>query len=570
MVEKEISEFRERILSLESELQTLKLKFENSLKKENLKIDSPSPQKATSPKDQKSVSKNIDSNVQNGTTSFENFQNWITENLFVKLGVLSILSVSVWFFTLAIESYWINESVRIWLGILLGFPVSIYGLKIRESKPYLSPSLIGLGTSVSFVAYFIGYLVYDLYPADVCFVGLFLMCLLTVGVAHILNNEIVFGFGAIGALLVPLLLSTGQNSYPFLFSYLFVWNLLFVFLFKNKNWKISILLLIFGNHLLFFGWAFDHLEEAKPFFPIFYFISTTSFFLYKEFFTLNKFFGSKNALNVITIGFILLFGFIEGYWIFSIFYPKFLASLLILFLIVFYLFYKQGLVSTKITAEKKEIYDIIGLLGLPLIVTCLVLGMEGKFLAFGLFGFSFLTTISSAKSDQKLLYFLNLFVWLYTLSYAFLFVYPDSSEIFILNGRMALFIVGALFLFLSYHYTKGFSELSKLFLYISYPYFLIGNMIEINLHFPHEQSLFLYSISLVFYGILLLGFGFWKENHFAKKIGFFTLSLVILKFYLYDIWNLGLLFRILAGLVLGTTLILIGTISNRKKKKESA
>ncbi|MGE8780507.1 DUF2339 domain-containing protein [Leptospira terpstrae] len=495
------------------------------------------------------------------------FVQWIGENLFVKLGVFSLLLASIWFFYLAIEEYWINESVRIWIGLVSSIPILIYGYRVRNTRPYLSPSLIGLGIAVLFSAYYSGYLWYDLYSTETCFVGLLILSLTAVAISHAEKSEVLFGFASLGAFLVPILLSTGQNSYPFLFTYLLLWNVLFFWIRKDTGWKVIPLLLIAANHLIFVGWANDNLVDAKPFFPIAFQIGVFVLFLLREFQTLETAKSKKPIFTLVTIGFTLGLGFLQSFWAFTVFYPMAKPFLLTLLLLLFYGLYERSLRRSSLSLEKKKIYDLIGLFGLPFIVSLIVIGTTGKLLAFSLISFAFLVTVASTYSKQLYMYFAAFPVWFFALFYIFAFTYRSQNEIPFLNGRFLVFATGSVYLVLSYLYSRKFSEFSKVFLYAAYPYWLLGTFVEIYLGFPEEKKLFLYTLSLILYGLVALSVGFGKRIQSLRYVGFGSLALVIIKFYLYDFWNLSLGYRILAGLFLGVTLIVTGTLYNHFKKE---
>ncbi|EMY69870.1 DUF2339 domain-containing protein [Leptospira vanthielii] len=559
MEEKETKEILSRIQSMERELSFLKERV--------LSLVSPETPKQPTPP----VSKPIPTEIHQTEVPFNDgpnwFVQWIGENLFVKLGVFSLLLASIWFFYLAIEEYWINESVRIWIGLVSAIPILIYGYRVRNTRPYLSPSLLGLGIAVLFSAYYSGYLWYDLYSTETCFVGLLILSLTAVAIAHAEKSEVLFGFASLGAFLVPILLSTGQNSYPFLFTYLLLWNVLFFWVRKDTGWKVIPLLLLAANHLIFVGWANDNLVDAKPFFPITFQMGVFVLFLLREFQTLETTKSKEPILTLITIGFTLGLGFVQSFWAFSIFYPVAKPFFLTMLLILFYGLYERSLRRTKLSLEKKRIYDLIGLFGLPFIVSLIVIGTTGKLLAFSLISFAFLVTIASTYSKQLYMYWAAFPVWFFALFYIFAFTYRSQNEIPFLNGRFLVFATGSVYLVLSYLYSRKFSEFSKIFLYAAYPYWLLGTFVEIYLGFPEEKKLFLYTLSLILYGLVALSVGFGKKIQSLRYVGFGSLALVIIKFYLYDFWNLSLGYRILAGLFLGVTLIVTGTLYNHFKKE---
>lgn len=559
MEEKETKEILSRIQSMERELSFLKERV--------LSLVSPETPKQPTP----SVSKPLPTEIHQTEVPLNDgpnwFIQWIGENLFVKLGVFSLLLASIWFFYLAIEEYWINESVRIWIGLVSAIPILIYGYRVRNTRPYLSPSLMGLGIAVLFSAYYSGYLWYDLYSTETCFVGLLILSLTAVAIAHAQKSEVLFGFASLGAFSVPILLSTGQNSYPFLFTYLLLWNVLFFWVRKDTGWKVIPLLLLAANHLIFVGWANDNLVDAKPFFPIAFQMGVFVLFLLREFQTLETTKSKEPVLTLITIGFTLGLGFVQSFWAFSVFYPVAKPFLLTMLLILFYGLYERSLRRTELSLEKKRIYDLIGLFGLPFIVSLIVIGTTGKLLAFSLISFAFLVTIASTYSKQLYMYWAAFPVWFFALFYIFAFTYRSQNEIPFLNGRFLVFATGSVYLVLSYLYSRKFSEFSKIFLYAAYPYWLLGTFVEIYLGFPEEKKLFLYTLSLILYGLVALSVGFGKKIQSLRYVGFGSLALVIIKFYLYDFWNLSLGYRILAGLFLGVTLIVTGTLYNHFKKE---
>jgi uncharacterized membrane protein len=558
--EKEKKEILSKIQSMEKELFFLKEK-----------VLSFGESKATSSSVTLGLPKQTPVIEEKDTVSLEEgpnwFIQWIGQNLFVKLGVLSLILASVWFFYLAIEEYWINESVRIWIGIISSLPILWYGHKTKETRPYLSPSLLGLGIAVLFSAYYSGYVWYDLYGTETCFVGLILLSLTAVGLSYSEKSEVLFGFASLGVFLAPILVSTGQNSYPFLFTYLLIWNVLFFWIRKEMPWKVVPLIILLANHLIFAAWADGNLNEAKVFFPLVFQIGVYLLFLIREFQILKNTIEENPILTLVSIGFTLGLGFLQAFWIFGIFYPTLKPFLLTLVLIVFYAIYQRSIEDNSLTTNKKKLYDIIGLFGLPLIISVIVMGLTGKTLAFSLISFAFVVTMAATYSKQLYMYLATFPVWFFALFYIFAFTYRSFNEIPFLNGRFFIFFTGSLYLLLSYFYSRKFSPFSKFFLYSAYPYFLLGNFVEIYLGFAPEKRLFLYSISLIFYGLITLVFGFQKQIQSLKVAGFVSLALVVAKFYLYDFWNLSLGYRILAGLFLGITLIVTGTFYNRIKKE---
>ncbi|MDF3819419.1 DUF2339 domain-containing protein [Leptospira sp. 96542] len=570
MPEREIDEIKKKIDFLQKEITTLSLRVSQLSEKNQPNAESEDP------KSRLTTSETFPSTLSHGAeksespspeltkskTSFS-FISWIGENIFIKLGVLSLAIVSIWFLNYAFEEYWINESMRIWIGIITGFIVFGIGFWTRTKHPYIATSLLGLGIMIGFSAYFIGFQFYDLYSLEFTFVGLFLLCILAVTISLVLDSEFLFGFSNLGAFFVPILLSSGQNSYLFLFTYLLFWDFIFVYFCRRKHWQYLPLLLILGNHLVFIGWAYENLESSPGLFPLIFQLVLYILFLFREFHFLPK--AKNQILSLITLGLVLSFGFIQSIWVASIYFPTFKAAYVLFMVIIFYGFYHRLLQGEKNLPIQKEIYDILGLFGLPFVVSAIVFGMEGRILAFGLISFSFLITIAAARSKQVYLYYAGIPVWFFSLIHLLSFSYRIYGEMFLMNGRIFLFLLTTTYLLLCAKFSEGFYK--KLFQFTAYPYLLLGTFIEIYLHFPPEKRLFLYSVVLLSYGLFGIGLGFYKHIQSLKLVGIFSLGLVVLKFYLYDFWNLSIGFRIIAGLILGISLIGTGILYNRQKKE---
>ncbi|MCZ8154635.1 MAG: DUF2339 domain-containing protein [Leptospira sp.] len=556
-----------RIESIETELIQLKAEV-NRWQKSSAKVESQAISPSSQPTDQ--VVKPEFASKTQSAFSILKWESFLGENLFIKLGLLTMLLGAIWFINLAFEQYWINESVRIWMGLTLGSAIVYLGLRLIKDWPLIGPSLAGTGVSLIFVSYFLGYFLYDLYNIQTTFIGLSLLSLFTISFSYLIRNEVVFGFGILGAFLVPALLSTGENSYQFLFLYLLVWNLLFLMISKVTQWRITPLLLLAGNHLMFGGWAVEKLENSSWEIPLLFQSGIFLIFLYREHVLVPRISKSDQTFSLVTVSATLLFGFSQCYYISTVFFPLFTNALLVTMVLVYYSFLYRTF--TKVKESESAIHDLfiggVGLIGMVFVLATLVIGFEGRMLSLGTFAFAILLGFLGTKLRQSPIYFFSYLFWIYGLLNLIYvqFVLSDTNWIF-LNSNFVLYVFASALLFQLGRMGNDL-EFSKLFLGTAFPVLLLGTFGEVSGHVSDEFIILGYTSVLGFYGFTFTVFSFIKSNQQIRKIGLFCLGIVICKLYLYDFWNMGMIARILAGFGLGAALVITGIIYNRQNKNK--
>ncbi|MDZ4727480.1 MAG: DUF2339 domain-containing protein [Leptospira sp.] len=498
----------------------------------------------------------------------ESLENFLGENLFIKLGLLTMLLGATWFINLAFEEYWINESVRIWLGLIAGLSLTFASLRLMKNWPLIGPAAMGTGISLTFISYFLGYFMYDLYTLTPTFIGLVLLCLVSVGLSYILINEVIFVFGILGAFLVPTLLSTGENSYQFLFTYLLLWNVLFLLISPKTKWRISPILLLIGNHFMFGGWAIDNLSRSSYEYPLFFQVSIFLLFLYREYKLVPALSKKDSLLSFITIGLSLLFVYLQAYYLSSVFFPLFQDALLMSLVVVYFVFFYQGFSRSKGKSELEELHiGGVGLVGLLFVLASIVIGFEGRMLSLASASFALIIGIAGSSAKIRSLYGISLIFWIVTiLNLLFDRSIYDNEEWIFLNGYFLLYAFSAAMLYVLSRLGKALLSISEIYKWSAFPVLLIGTFAEIYYHVPSEYQILGYTSVFAVYGLIFTIAGFFLKDNDLRKIGLFALSIVILKLYIYDFWNMGIVARIFAGFGLGAALVFAGILYNRSKK----
>ena len=192
-------------------------------------------------------------------------------NIIGKLGLITLVLASAWFIKYAFDRQWINESGRIYTGLACGFGVIAFGLHLARGKlRIISHSIIGTGFAIVYVAVFGAYYYYGLLGREETFAGLFLASALVALVSARADSQILYVFSLAGAFLAPLLMSRGENSYRFLFSYVALINGGFLAVSFKRYWRVAPFVLLAADALVYFVWAGENLARSSFAFPFLY------------------------------------------------------------------------------------------------------------------------------------------------------------------------------------------------------------------------------------------------------------------------------------------------------------
>ena len=260
-IERELNEIKKRMddyLKVQQRGVTEKVKPEGeALKKENEDI-SASPQiiektstletkqqKETVPEKQKPVVETVIRETLEGTpektveTELEdvcveavpkqkkqvNYEKFIGENLFGKIGIL-IFVIGVGFFVkYAIDKNWINETFRTVLGFLTGSALLVVAERLQKKYRTFSSLLAGGAFAVFYLTVAIAFHFYHLFPQTVAFIILIATTLFMSILSILYDRRELAIISLVGGFLAPFLVSTGNGNYLVLFTYMSILNL---------------------------------------------------------------------------------------------------------------------------------------------------------------------------------------------------------------------------------------------------------------------------------------------------------------------------------------------------------
>lgn len=218
------------------------------------------------------------------TTNFERF---IGENLFNKIGiVILIIGVAIGA-KYAIDNQLIGPQMRIILGYVLG--LGLLGFAIKLKKKYEGFSAVLLSGSFA-ILYFITYAAFSFYsliPQGVTFGFLVFITIATVAAAINYNRQIIAHIGLVGAYAIPFLFDSSPEEMLFYFNYTALINAGILTIAILRYWKLLYLSAFSITWLLYSSWyagAFkpvEHFKLAFVFLTIYFVLFFSTFIVYK-------------------------------------------------------------------------------------------------------------------------------------------------------------------------------------------------------------------------------------------------------------------------------------------------
>ncbi|EMY76972.1 membrane protein, PF10101 family [Leptospira weilii serovar Ranarum str. ICFT] len=508
-------------------------------------------------------------------------------NLLGKFGLVSILLASVWLVKFAFDNRWVNESGRILIGLSIGFGVCFAGLGLAKKNYRILPeSVLGTGFSIVYLSLFGAYYYYDLFSLSETFLYLVLLGVFSSGLAYWIRKEILYIFALVGSVLSPVLISQGENSYQFLFSYLIFLNILLFLISRKVSWIVSSYLLLIANFVLYYLWEIENAKRSGFLIPFLFINTTYLLFVYGKVFFFPKlsqrdenfgavfpkwnwiFYPVFLVLNSLCFGYTGYLQLRESYPDLS---PHFMLFGAVLFSLWILLSRKKAEVFS---ASERAIFETIHLyLLLGFTFAALLDFSEGNWLTFSWITFAGVVSLLSSNSGNVQIRILSIGFWVAALFRLYIFnSMDDVNRWFLFNERFALYFLASVFLFGTYYIqkNKNFSEFDRGFIYMGIFTLILGTLTDVYhaVHNEHYRNLG-YSYVLAFYASVFLFAGF-KYSFKSLRIAGALVSVILVgKLYFYDIWTMSKIVRIIAGFTLGLGFILISVYYQKFKEKLS-
>lgn len=276
-------------------------------------------------------------------------EKFIGENLANKIGI-AILVLGIGFFVkYAIDKNWINETGRVLIGFACGLILLFFAHRIRNSYRSFSSVLVGGGLAVFYFTIAFAFQEYHLLGQKMAFSAMVVTTALAVGLSIFYDRLELAILATVGGFITPFLLSTGQDNYQALFTYMAILNAGWMILSVFKRWPVVNFIALFFTVFIVSFWFIDRKYlngEPIPIQPSLLFFT----FFYLEFVAMNILHQIVHKRPFLGFDFIVLLGvnglyFAAGYNLFDAFPEKdqsgLLSALLGLFNLGLYFFFRN-------------------------------------------------------------------------------------------------------------------------------------------------------------------------------------------------------------------------------------
>lgn len=187
---------------------------------------------------------------------------FLKENFLTVIGIITLVLGIGYFVKYAIDQNWINETMRMLIGLVVGGSIIGIGHYLRRKYDAFSALLVGGGISVLYFTITIAFREYHLFEQNYAFIYLTLITLLSIVLSYLYNQQVLYIFSLLGGFAAPLMISTGESNYIFLYSYLFILLLGNLVILYKKQWFypgcISFVLAV----LFLSAWSFDPTHKS--------------------------------------------------------------------------------------------------------------------------------------------------------------------------------------------------------------------------------------------------------------------------------------------------------------------
>lgn len=198
---------------------------------------------------------------------------FVKQNALTITGIFTLVLGIGYFVKYAIDKNWIGESPRTAIGFMAGGILILTGHFLRKNYNAFASIITGGGISILYFTATIAFREYHIFSQNTAFAITCFITILSIALSYDYKSEILIVFSLFGGFLAPLMISTGQSNYIFLFTYLSVLNAGTLMIAYLRQWTSTgwISFLFTGIYLFF--WTTENPQLAGiPFYILTYII----------------------------------------------------------------------------------------------------------------------------------------------------------------------------------------------------------------------------------------------------------------------------------------------------------
>ncbi|HEY0735931.1 MAG TPA: DUF2339 domain-containing protein [Herpetosiphonaceae bacterium] len=182
-----------------------------------------------------------------------------------RIGAFALILGVGFFLKYAFDNNWINETMRVLIGLLAGAGLLAGGERARhKGLPIFAHGLVGAGLAILYLAVYAAYNFYQLVPQPVALGAMSLVTILAFIQALRYNALSISLLGWAGGFLTPFLLASDQASAVGLFAYILLLDLgLLAVVFKRDSWVVLELLTRGATYVVYGTWYISSYTSAE-------------------------------------------------------------------------------------------------------------------------------------------------------------------------------------------------------------------------------------------------------------------------------------------------------------------
>lgn len=183
------------------------------------------------------------------------YEKYIGENLFGKIGILVLVVGMGLFVKYAIDKNWINEVFRTVLGFVVGGGLLVLSQRLKNTYRTFSSLLAGGAFAIFYVTVAMAYHYYGLFSQTAAFVILVVLTVLMSLLSVVYNRRELAVIGLVGGFIAPFLVSNGMGNYQVLFIYLTILNVGMFGLSLYKKWGELSVIGFVATYVIMLGYS---------------------------------------------------------------------------------------------------------------------------------------------------------------------------------------------------------------------------------------------------------------------------------------------------------------------------
>jgi len=197
------------------------------------------------------------------------WEKFIGENLANKIGIAILVTGIAFFVKFAIDKDWIRELGRVIIGLASGGILVALAHYTRNKYRSFSSVLVGGGISVFYFTIAFAFHEYHLIDQRSAFIIMIVITGFAVALSLLYNRIELAILATLGGFATPFLVSTGDDNYVALFTYLAILNSGLLVMAWFKKWKSINIIALFATMLIYGGWMvpevlrFDDNEKLR-------------------------------------------------------------------------------------------------------------------------------------------------------------------------------------------------------------------------------------------------------------------------------------------------------------------